>query len=114
MLRERKNPVAFAIPVKEPVNEWLDMRGIGDQCEESIMALTNLVEEYIGIDYDQWSDGDNLYVRIHPHSLPISHHKLATELYKPSHQNPPLPFKSAVCIATPRFISYYFLGIFLL
>lgn len=56
---------------EEPVNEWLDMRGIGDQCEEIIDGvLANLEEEYIGIDYDRWSDGEDLYVRIHPHSLP--------------------------------------------
>jgi len=56
---------------EEPINEWFDIRGIGDGCESIIDGIIdNLEEEFIGIDYDRWRDGDDLWVRIYPRSLP--------------------------------------------
>lgn len=56
---------------EEPINEWFDIRGIGDGCESVIDGIIgNLEEEYLGIDYDRWRDGDDLWVRIYPRSLP--------------------------------------------
>lgn len=56
----------------EPIHDWLDIRGIGGSCEEVIEGVvTNLEDEFIGIDYDRWSSEDGgTAVRIHPHSLP--------------------------------------------
>lgn len=56
---------------KDPINEWLDIRGIGPECEKVIDGVVqNLEEEFIGIDYDRWKDEEeNLIVRIHPHSI---------------------------------------------
>lgn len=57
---------------RDPIHEWLDVRGIGNNCIEIIDGVVdNLEEEYIGIDYDRWTeDGYRATVRIHPHSLP--------------------------------------------
>lgn len=56
---------------KDPINDWLDIRGIGSGCEEIIDGVVDELEnEFTGIDYDRWNDGDNVVVRIHPHTLP--------------------------------------------
>lgn len=59
---------------EEPIQEWFDVRGIGDGCSEIINGvMANLEDEFIGIDYDRWKDGEQLWVRIYPRSLqPIS------------------------------------------
>lgn len=55
----------------DPIHGWHDLRGIGGPCEDIIdLVMENLEEEFIGIDYDRWTDGDKLIVRIHPQSLP--------------------------------------------
>jgi len=56
---------------RDPVNSWMDLRGIGGQCEEIIdETINNLEEEYIGIDYDRWMEDDQLIVRMYPRSFP--------------------------------------------
>jgi|GEM_PF-5231299 len=59
---------------EEPIQEWFDIRGIGDGCANIIDGvMDNLEEEFIGIDYDRWRNDDDLWVRIYPRSLqPIS------------------------------------------
>lgn len=55
----------------EPIHDWLDIRGIGDGCEEIIDAVVqNLEEEFIGIDLERWNSEYGVAVRIRPHSLP--------------------------------------------
>lgn len=54
----------------DPVQDWIDIRGIGPQCEEIIEDIVqNLEEKYLGLDYDRWRDDDNLVIRLHPHSI---------------------------------------------
>lgn len=56
---------------EEPIQDWFDVRGIGDGCAKIIDGvIENLEEEFIGIDYYQWRDDDDLWVRIDPRSLP--------------------------------------------
>ncbi len=56
---------------ENPPQEWFDIRGIGDGCEEIIDGvMANLEEEFIGVDYDRWKIEDDLWVRIYPRSLP--------------------------------------------
>jgi hypothetical protein len=57
---------------EEPVNEWLDIRGIGGDCEHIIDGvMENLEDEFIGLDYDRWmAEGDETHVRIYPNTLP--------------------------------------------
>lgn len=57
---------------EDPINNWLDIRGIGPSCEEIISSvMENLEEEFIGIDYYDWhDDADNYVVRIRPQSIP--------------------------------------------
>jgi len=59
---------------EEPIHEWLDIRGIGESCEDLInTTVDELEDEFIGIDYDTWQGGEDLVVRVHPRSLqPIS------------------------------------------
>lgn len=59
---------------EEPIQEWFDIRGIGDGCANIIDGVMNeLEDEFIGIDYDRWRNEDDLWVRIYPRSLqPIS------------------------------------------
>lgn len=55
---------------EEPIQEWFDIRGIGDGCAKIIDGvMENLEDEFIGIDYNRWTDGSNLWVRIYPRSL---------------------------------------------
>lgn len=55
---------------EEPIQEWFDVRGIGDGCAEIINSvMENLEDDHMGIDYDRWRDGDDLWVRIYPRSL---------------------------------------------
>lgn len=55
---------------EDPIQEWFDIRGIGEGCEEIIDGvMVELEDKFIGIDYDRWKDGDDLWVRIYPHSL---------------------------------------------
>jgi len=54
----------------DPVQDWIDIRGIGPQCEEIIEGIVqNLEEEYLGLDYDRWRKNGNLVIRLHPHSI---------------------------------------------
>lgn len=56
---------------EEPIQDWYDIRGIGNQCAEIIDGVMNSLEsDYITIDYDRWTDGADLWVRIYPRSLP--------------------------------------------
>lgn len=56
---------------EDPIQEWFDIRGIGEGCEEIISSvMEKLEEEYLGIDYDEWRDGEHLWIRIYPRSLP--------------------------------------------
>jgi len=55
----------------DTVHDWLDIRGIGDQCRDTINSVVeDLEDEFIGIDYDRYNVEDDTYVRIHLHSLP--------------------------------------------
>jgi len=56
----------------DPVHEWLDIRGIGQNCERTIDSVVGGLEErYEGIDYSIWNnDRGNRVVRIRPHTLP--------------------------------------------
>jgi len=54
----------------DPVQDWIDIRGIGPRCEEIIEGIVqNLEEEYFGIDYDRWRKDGNLVIRVYPHSI---------------------------------------------
>lgn len=56
---------------EDPINDWIDIRGIGGSCKEIIDGVVeNLEDEFIGIDYDRWQDGADYTVRIYPRSLP--------------------------------------------
>lgn len=55
---------------EDPINDWFDIRGIGDDCEEIIDGvMERLEEEFIAIDYAKWANGDDHWVRIRPGSL---------------------------------------------
>jgi len=56
---------------EEPIQEWFDVRGIGNGCAEIIDGvMDDLEERYISLDYERWTDDDDLWVRIYPNSLP--------------------------------------------
>lgn len=54
----------------DPIHDWIDIRGIGPDCERIIDEVVgNLEEKYLGIDYDRWRNDGKLVVRIRPHSI---------------------------------------------
>lgn len=56
---------------ESPLNNYIDIRGIGSDCEDIIRAVVNeLEDEFVALDYNQWTEGDQLVIRIHTASLP--------------------------------------------
>jgi len=54
----------------EQIHDWLDIRGIGPKCGDTIDTVVETLEErYIGIDIDRWKNGDQMVVRIRPHTV---------------------------------------------
>lgn len=57
---------------QDPAHEFVDIRGIGSNCNDIIDGvIEELEDEILGIDYDRWNVDDRFAVaRIHPHSIP--------------------------------------------
>jgi hypothetical protein len=56
---------------ENPVHDWFDIRGIGQNCEEIIdEVMEELHEEFMSLDADRWNDNGDHWVRIHPDTLP--------------------------------------------
>lgn len=54
----------------DPLQDWLEIRGIGPECEEIIEGVQeNLEDEFMGFDGGDFSDGDGKVIRLHPHSI---------------------------------------------
>lgn len=55
---------------EDPIHDWYDIRGIGEGCARIISGvMENLEDEFIGLDYEEWSDSGSLWYRIYPRSL---------------------------------------------
>lgn len=56
---------------EDPPNNYVDIRGIGDHCENIIdKVVSDLEDEYFGFDATEFHEGDQRVIRIHPASLP--------------------------------------------
>lgn len=55
-----------------PLNSWLDVSGIGPDCETIILqAMEKLQDDYMSLDYDNRTDlGKGLRIRIHMETVP--------------------------------------------
>lgn len=55
----------------DPIHDWLDIRGIGGNCEEIIEGVrSNLNNEFVGLDSQTWHERGQKVLRIHPQTIP--------------------------------------------